>query len=62
MLQDGVFNAVFSSNPFNTLLTVQPLDVALDFISIKARELSLDTFGMIVLFESTVSLARSLST
>lgn len=53
MLAGRAFKAVFTGGPSNTLLTVDDLDVPLDFDSVRARGARLGTGAMIVVSEGT---------
>jgi NADH-quinone oxidoreductase subunit F len=58
MLQDKRFKAVFTGGPSNTILSIDDLDVALDWESVAARNSRLGTGAMIVVSEGTSMIRR----
>ena len=58
MLQDKRFKAVFTGGPSNTILSIDDLDVALDWESVAARNSRLGTGAMIVVSEGTSMVRR----
>ena len=58
MLQDKRFKAVFTGGPSNTVLSIDDLDVPLDWASVAARDSRLGTGAMIVISEGTSMVRR----
>ena len=58
MLQDKRFKAVFTGGPSNTILSIDDLDVPLDWESVAARDSRLGTGAMIVISEGTSMVRR----
>ena len=58
MLEDKRFKAVFTGGPSNTILSIDDLDVALDWESVAARNSRLGTGAMIVVSEGTSMVRR----
>ena len=58
MLHDKEFKAVFTGGPSNTILSIDDLDVALDWESVAAKNSRLGTGAMIVVSEGTSMVRR----